>query len=246
MSNLPAGTVTFLFTDIEGSTPVGKPIPTACGLSSSVTTKPSRPRCRRAADTCSSTPATACAAFTSAPQAIEAAVEAQRALAAGELRARIGIHTGQAEPIGNDYFGTPLNRCARIMGAAHGGQIVCSAATASIADRIPGVTLRDLGPHRLRDLGEPQHLFQVVHPELADDFPPLRALDVHRHNLPVPRTRFIGRERELESLVGALAGGRLVTVTGVGGSGKTRLRCKRPLTSWTRIPTACSSLSSRR
>ncbi|MEY2423809.1 MAG: hypothetical protein QOI95_3876 [Acidimicrobiaceae bacterium] len=224
MSNLPAGTVTFLFTDIEGSTRRWESDPDGMraalvrhddAIESAVVS--------RGGHVFKHTGDGMCAAFTSVPQAIEAAVEAQRALAAGELRARMGIHTGQAEPVGNDYFGTPLNRCARIMGAAHGGQIVCSATTASIADRVAGVTLRDLGSHRLRDLGEPQQLFQVVHPELGDNFPPLRALDVHRHNLPVPRTRFIGRERELMSLVGALAGGRLVTVTGVGGSGKTRL-----------------------
>ena len=221
MSNLPAGTLTFLFTDIEGSTRLWEADPDWMRTALAHHDQAIETGVHSHGGTVfKHTGDGICAVFVTPEQAIAGAVAAQRGLAKGELRVRMGVHTGQAEPVAGDYFGPPLNRCARVMAAAHGGQIVCSATTAAIAN---GVRLRDLGSHRLRDLAEPQQLFQVVHEDLLDNFPPLRALDVRRHNLPVPRTSFVGRERELAELREVLESSRLVTVTGAGGSGKTRL-----------------------
>ena len=171
------------------------------------------------------------AAFTAAPNAVAAAVAAQRALAdaawaaAGPLRVRMAIHAGVAQRREGNYFGPPLNRVARLLGTASGGQVLCSQAAAElIGAALPhDVALIDLGEHRLADLSRPERVFQVTHPDLSSQFPPLRSLGVHRHNMPVALTPFIGRARELEELSTLLAGSRLLTLTGVGGAGKTRL-----------------------
>jgi predicted ATPase/class 3 adenylate cyclase len=171
------------------------------------------------------------AAFTAAPNAVAAAVAAQRALAcaawaaAGPLRVRMAIHAGVAQRREGNYFGPPLNRVARLLGTASGGQVLCSQAAAElIGAALPhDVALIDLGEHRLADLSRPVRVFQVTHPDLPSQFPPLRSLGVHRHNVPVVLTPFIGRARELEELSTLLAGSRLLTLTGVGGAGKTRL-----------------------
>ncbi|OBH57009.1 cyclase [Mycobacterium sp. E2479] len=158
-----------------------------------------------------------CAAFASPRAAVDAAVAAQRAL---ELPVRMGLATGEAELRHGDYFGTALNRAARVMAAGHGGQILLIESTASL---LTGVKLIDLGPRRLRDLPTPIGVFQVRAPGLRVDFPPLRALDVTPGNLRPAVTSLIGRESEVDDVAWALREHRLVTLTGVGGVGKTRL-----------------------
>jgi hypothetical protein len=157
------------------------------------------------------------AAFTSPKYAVDAAVAAQRAL---ELPVRMGLATGEAELREGDYFGTVLNRAARVMAAGHGGQVLLADSTAGL---LTGVNLVDLGPRRLRDVSVPIGLFQVQAPGLRTDFPPLRALDVSPGNLRPAITSFIGREAEAAELQVAVKSHRLVTLTGVGGVGKTRL-----------------------
>ncbi len=169
--------------------------------------------------------------FPSARSAVAAAIEAQRAIRAyrwpdgADVRVRIGLHTGEAMLAGDDYVGLDVHRAARIASAGHGGQILISEATrALVAANLPdGATLRDLGPHRLRDLQRPERLHQVVHLDLAEGFPPLRTLDVAPHNLPVQATSFVGREAEMREIQRFLAGAHLVTLRGPGGAGKTRL-----------------------
>ena len=158
-----------------------------------------------------------CAAFASPTSAVDAAVAAQRAL---ELPVRMGLATGEAELRDGDYFGTVLNRAARVMASGHGGQILLAESTAVL---LSGVDLVDLGPRRLRDLPTPVGVFQVQAPGLRTDFPPLRALDVSPGNLRPAITSFIGRESEVAEVDTALRAHRLVTLTGVGGVGKTRL-----------------------
>jgi class 3 adenylate cyclase len=229
VAELPSGTVTFLFTDIEGSTRLWQEHPE--------TMKPALARhdeilrdAIRAHDGhyVKTTGDGAHAVFAMASDAIDAAVAAQVALDAEEwplpapLRVRMGVHSGPAEQRDGDYFGTTVNRAARIMSVAHGRQVVISLATQEVG-RADGLETVDLGEHRLKDLGQPERIFQVVHPELAREFPPLRSLDTFTTNLPAQRTSFLGRERELEAIKDALAESRLVTLTGVGGVGKTRL-----------------------
>ncbi|MDQ3825205.1 MAG: adenylate/guanylate cyclase domain-containing protein, partial [Actinomycetota bacterium] len=171
------------------------------------------------------------AAFTAASDAVVAAVAAQRALAttswaaSGPLRVRMAIHAGGAQRRERNYFGPVLNRVARLLATASGGQVVCSqAAVELIGTQLPvEVALLDLGEHRLADLSRPERVFQVTHPELPSQFPSLRSLAAHRHNLPVALTPFVGRTGELQELDKLLAGARLLTLTGVGAAGKTRL-----------------------
>jgi predicted ATPase len=158
-----------------------------------------------------------CAAFASPTSAVDAAVAAQRAL---ELPVRMGVATGEAQLRDRDYFGAVLNRAARVMAAGHGGQILLAESTAGL---LSGVDLVDLGPRRLRDLPTAVGLFQVRAAGLRTDFPPLRALDVSPGNLRAATTSFIGRESEVAELQAAVKAHRLVTLTGVGGVGKTRL-----------------------
>jgi predicted ATPase len=158
-----------------------------------------------------------CAAFASPRSAVDAAVTAQRALG---LPVRMGMATGEAELRGADYFGTVLNRAARVMAAGHGGQILLAESTAVL---ISGIDLVDLGPRRLRDLPTPVQVFQVQAPGLRTNFPPLRAVDVTSGNLRPATTSLIGRESEVGEVQAAVKAHRLVTLTGVGGVGKTRL-----------------------
>jgi len=157
------------------------------------------------------------AAFASPMSAVNAAIDAQRELG---LPVRMGLATGEAELRDGDYFGTVLNRAARVMAAGHGGQILLAESTAGL---LSGVDLVDLGPRRLRDLPTPVGLFQVRAPGLRTKFPPLRALDASPGNLRPQTTSFIGRESELDEVQAAIKAHRLVTLTGVGGVGKTRL-----------------------
>jgi hypothetical protein len=158
-----------------------------------------------------------CAAFASPKSAVDAAVAAQRAL---ELPVRMGIATGEAELRDGDYFGAALNRAARVMAAGHGGQILLADSTAGL---LSGIDLIDLGPRRLRDLPTSVEVFQVRATGLQADFPALRALDASPGNLRPQTTSFIGRESEVAELQAAVKAHRLVTLTGVGGVGKTRL-----------------------
>ncbi len=158
-----------------------------------------------------------CAAFASPRSAVDAAVAAQRLL---ELPVRMGLATGEAELREGDYFGAVLNRAARVMAAGHGGQILVADSTAGL---LSGVSLIDLGPRRLRDLPTPFQVFQVRAAGLQADFPALRALDASPGNLRAASTSFIGRESEVAELHAAVKAHRLVTLTGVGGVGKTRL-----------------------
>src|SRR4029077_12307893 len=157
------------------------------------------------------------AAFASPRSAVDAAISAQRAL---ELPVRMGIATGEAELRDGDYFGTVLNRAARVMAAGHGGQILVADSTGSLRS---AVGLIDLGPRRLRDVPTPVGVFQVRAPGLRSEFPALRALDTSPGNLRPALTSFIGRESEINEVQAALKVHRLVTLTGVGGVGKTRL-----------------------
>jgi hypothetical protein len=168
--------------------------------------------------------------FTTADAAVAAAVDAQRSLAAepwgpiGLLRVRMGLHSGTAELRGGEYFGSTLNRAARLMAVAHGGQVVCSAATADLArDVLTEVEFLDLGEHRLRDLSRPEQVFQVDAPGLSSGFAPLRSLEAFPGNLPVQTSSFIGRSADVWATIRALGESRAVTLTGVGGVGKTRL-----------------------
>jgi predicted ATPase len=167
------------------------------------------------------------AAFPSALDGLRAAVAAQVALAAAEwpdgvvLRVRMGVHSGEVTEQDGDYFGPEVNRAARVMSVAHGGQVVCSAPVGEQARA--GFALIDLGEHRLRDLQSPVHLYQVDVPGLPSVFPPLRSLDAYRSNLPYELSSFVGREDELGAIVTLVRGSRVVSIVGVGGVGKTRL-----------------------
>ena len=171
------------------------------------------------------------AAFVDPAAAVAAALAMQQALvvphATGDvvLRVRCGIHAGIGQQRDGDYFGAVVNRAARVMSVAHGGQVLLSASVASlVTDRLPmGVTMRDLGHVRLRDLATPEQVFQLVHPGLRSDFPALRSLEAVPNNLPQQLTSFIGREADLRQVVALLKRSRLLTLTGTGGLGKTRL-----------------------
>ena len=212
----PSGTVTFLFTDIEGSTrlldELGERYDDVLAehhrLLRGVWNRHRGVEVDTAGDAFF-------VAFADARDAVAAAAEAQLALAPTGLRVRIGVHTGEGRLRETGYVGMDVHRGARIAAAAHGGQIVLSAATRALVE--PALEVRDLGPHRLKDLARPERLFQVG----AGDFPPLRTLNAT--NLPVQPSPLVGRERELRELTALVLDARLVTVTGPGGTGKTRL-----------------------
>ncbi len=231
---LPTGTLTFLFTDVEGSTRLWE----------------AQPRAMRQVMARHDALLTACfeqrdgvvvrprgegdslfAVFVRASDAVAAALDGQRALAAedwgaiGALRVRMGLHTGEADLRAGDYYGAAVNRCARIRAAGHGGQVLLSQATAQLVrTSLPaGAGLLDLGRHRLKDLSESELIFQLTAPDLPDAFPPLKTLDARPNNLPLQLSSFIGRERELGEIAALLRQARLITLTGPGGTGKTRL-----------------------
>ncbi len=230
----PTGTVTFLFTDIEGSTRLWETSPGAMRAALTAHDRLARGAIEGAGGVIFKTMGDAfCAAFAVAGDALTAAVAVQRALSRESLvvgddalRVRIAVHSGTATFEEGDYLGQPLNRVARIVSVAHGGQIVVSLATRELCggDAIPSeVTLQPLGSHRLKDLARPEPLFQACHPDLPAAFPPLRSLTTTPNNLPEQLTSFIGREAELARVRSLIAGGRMVTLVGSGGCGKTRL-----------------------
>jgi len=231
-SDLPTGTVTFLFTDIEGSTRL---LDALGDRYQSVLESHQRIlrdvfRARGGIDV-STEGDSFFLVFRSAAQAVAAAVEAQRAIASHDwpegatVRVRMGVHTGEGVLGGDNYVGVDLHRAARIAAAGHGGQIVVSEATRALVEPSApeGVTFRDLGEHRLRDLPNPEQLAQALAEGLSAEFPALRSMDARPNNLPVQLTTFVGRRRELESVKAAVRDARLLTLTGPGGTGKTRL-----------------------
>ncbi len=218
---LPSGQATFLFTDIQGSTKRWEADPDGMRLAlashDAVLVSAIEPHGGRLFK---HTGDGMVAAFASAPGAVRAAVDAQRRL---ELPVRMGLATGEAHAEGNDYFGPPLNRAARVMASGHGGQILVAGSTAILVGGIDGIELIDLGSRRLRDLSEPVQIYQVGADGLGKDFPPLRTVDTVPGNLPVPSTSLVGRDAQVDELAALVGDRRLVTLTGVGGVGKTRL-----------------------
>jgi predicted ATPase/class 3 adenylate cyclase len=229
---LPTGTVTFLFTDIEGSTRLVQalgddwvPVLEAHNhLIEKAITENNGVVVKTEGDSFF-------AVFSAAHDALQASVQAQRGLmdhpwpSEGVVRSRMGLHTGLGALGASDYVGLDVHRAARIADSAHGGQVVLSEPTAVLVERsLPeGVSLRDLGKHRLKDLSEPEAILQVVSPGLQSEFPLLRTLDAIPNNLPKLLTSFVGRDRELAEAVRLLGATRILTFTGPGGTGKTRL-----------------------
>lgn len=234
MPDLPTGTVTFLLTDIVGSTRLWAEAPAAMRAASvrhdeiieaavaqhgGVVVRP-----RGEGDS-------RFAVFARATDAAAAAIGAQLAIEAEpwpdgvEISVRIGLHAGEADVRDGDYYGPAVNRCARLREIAHGGQAVVSQTVADLVRDapVPDVTLRDLGQHALRDLAVPERVFQLCHPQLPDTFPPLRSLSRLPTNLPAQLTSFVGREQEMAEVSRLLVPTRLLTLTGSGGCGKTRL-----------------------
>ena len=234
---LPTGTITFLFTDIQGSTPLWEREPEKMAAALQVHNAALRRAIESNGGVVFKVVGDAFnAAFSTAPQALKAAIDGQRALESapwnelGPLKVRMGIHTGEAEldPDGDEYaVSHTKNRVSRIMSAGHGGQILLSEETADLVRRkLPeGVTLKDLGEQRLKGMEWLENLYQVCAPGLPQDFPPLVTAITHPNNLPVELTSFIGRSDEIAHLSNWIAQGshRLVTLTGSGGTGKTRL-----------------------
>jgi predicted ATPase/class 3 adenylate cyclase len=234
LSDKAFGTLTFLFTDLEGSTrlwerfpqPMKRALERHDSILLNAVTGAGGQVVKMTGDGLM-------AVFGSAAEAVRACLAAQRGLVdepwpeTGVLRVRMGLHSGEAHQRGNDYFGPAVIRSARIMAVGHGGQVLLSAASAAlVADQLPdGAALVDLGAHRLKDLGRPEELFQLVHPALPQDFPPLAAPDRRPNNLPTQTTTFIGRELELREIRTHIEreSVRLLTLTGPGGTGKTRL-----------------------
>jgi hypothetical protein len=210
--------MTFLFTDIEGSTRRWEADPDVMRVALETHNQVLREAVEANDGTVFNyTGDGMCMVFSSPRSAVDTAMDAQRAL---ELPVRMGIATGEADQRGDDYFGTVLNRTARVMAAGHGGQILLDGATAAL---LSGVDLIALGKKRLRDIARPVDMFQVQAPGLRTDFPPLKTVDPTPGNLRPPTTSLIGREADLAELVRALKTHHLVTLTGVGGVGKTRL-----------------------
>jgi predicted ATPase/class 3 adenylate cyclase len=229
----PSGTVTFLFTDIEGSTALWERQPEAMRESLERHDRLLRGIFEADRGYVFKTVGDAfCVAFESPTDAVRAALEAQTELGSqdwGEtpLRVRMGIHSGEAVTRDDDYFGPSPNRTARLMAVAHGGQVLLSSATEQLlGGQLPeGAQLADLGMHRLKDLLQPEHVWQLHRPGLAASFQPLRSLDARLTNLPLQLTPFIGREKDVAEVRDLLGQEdvRLLTLTGPGGTGKTRL-----------------------
>ncbi|MBP63418.1 MAG: hypothetical protein CMJ62_17995 [Planctomycetaceae bacterium] len=237
LSYLPTGIITYLFTDVEGST---QPWQQYSDRMSELLTRHDAlitaiveehggmvVRSRGEGDSLF-------AVFVRARDGVAAACAIQLAILKEpwplnlSIKVRMALHTGESELREHDYYGPVVNRCARLRGIAHGGQVVLSQVTAELVQDAlgEGVTLQDMGAHRLRGMERPEQVFQLLHPGLPSDFPALESLDAQespRHNLPAQLTSFIGRDEEIGEVAGLLSSARLVTLAGAGGSGKTRL-----------------------
>jgi predicted ATPase/class 3 adenylate cyclase len=242
---LPTGTVTFLFTDLEGSTRLWEEHPEAMKPAVARQEEILRGAVQNnGGHVVKLTGDGVHAAFATAEAAVAAAVDGQLALRdeewtkTGPLLVRMGLHTGTAELRGGDYYGSAVNRAARLMSVGHGRQIVISNATEELVrDVLPeGVQLVDLGEHLLADLGRPERVFQVIHPLLEHNFPSLRSVSAYPGNLPHQRTVFIGRRDELNEVTAMIGESDVVTLTGVGGVGKTRLAIQAAAESVHRFP----------
>ena len=231
---LPTGVVTFLLTDIEGSTALWDDHPKAMKAAVARHDQIVAAAVEESSGVLVKTKGegdSAFSVFARASDSLAAALEIQRRFSAEpwsgglSLRVRAALHTGEAELRDGDYYGPTVNRAARLRAIAHGGQTLLSDATASISrGHLPArVSLEDRGTHRLRDLAQPEHVYELVHPDLARDHAPLRSLDVVPNNLPVALTTFIGRQEEVAQLCELVTRERLVTLTGAAGCGKTRL-----------------------
>ena len=234
MERLPSGTVTFLFTDIEGSTQLWEQHPetmkSALAKHDAILKESVESNHGYLIKTMGDG---ILAVFESSSDAANATIDSQLALASTfiapptslPLNVRMGIHTGEAELRDGDYYGSSLNRAARIMSIGHGGQILVSERTLQIAQDFlrPDVTILDLGEHRLKGIAAPEHIFQLCHPDLVADFPALRSLGSFKHNLHRQISTFIGREKELAEVKRLLKDTQLLTLLGPGGTGKTRL-----------------------
>src|SRR5258708_25218852 len=227
----PSGTVTFLFTDIEASTKLWEQfqgaMKTALARHDEILRQAVESNGGRIIKT---TGDGVHAAFDAGVNGIAASLTAQRALIEEKwdpikpqaIHVRMGLHTGEPEVRGGDYYGTVLNRASRLMSIGHGGQILVSATTADLVrDQLPDrASLLDLGEHRLKDLVRSERVFQVLHPDLPGEFPPVNSLDAFPNNLPVQLTPFVGREREMAQAKQRLADARLLTLIGPGGAAK--------------------------
>jgi len=231
MAELPVGTVTFLFSDVEGSTRHWEQDPNGMRRALELHDQLLRGAVvSNRGHVVKTTGDGVHAVFGEAEDALAAALAAQRELGttawpSEPLLVRIGLHTGSAQVRDGDYYGPVLNRAARLMAVGHGGQILCSQATADLLRDATAADTRllDLGEHRLRDLGRPERIYQVTHPDLRAEFPPPQSLQRYRTNLPTQPSVFVGRDDELTRVAAALHESCLVTLTGVGGVGKTRL-----------------------
>jgi len=229
---LPPRTLTFLFTDVQGSTRLWEDHPEAMRAALARHDALLRASIEAHGGRVFKTAGDAFhAAFAQPRHALAAALAAQTALHAEPwpdpvaLAVRAALHIGAAEERGGDFFGAPLSRVARLLSAAHGGQtLVSSALAALVAGALgPDAALRSLGQHRLKDLAQPQEVFQLTPPPPPPDFPPLRSLEAFTHNLPSQLSSFIGRDQEMQDARRLLTETRLLTLTGTGGAGKTRL-----------------------
>jgi predicted ATPase/class 3 adenylate cyclase len=230
--SLPTGTVTFLFTDIEGSTERWERHREAMRAAVQRHNEILKAAIEEHSGHVFKTVGDAfCASFHNVADAIATALDTQVSLAKENwkavdgLRVRMAIHTGHTDERDGDYFGPAVNRVARLLAIGHGGQVLVSGASADLAqgELPPRAALRDLGAHRLKDLTHPEQVYQLVAPDLPAEFPPLRSLEGLPNNLPLQLTSFVGRELEILTVTELLAKQRLVTLVGAGGVGKTRL-----------------------